>query len=99
MKIVIIILTCFLLVPFTLSAQNEPAPLWELSQVVVSEQLGIEFDAPQGWRTFKDEVHFVVYVVQNATDFRAISDRDSLTIPDNPIIVLRATPINAAYPP
>ncbi|MFN8373122.1 MAG: hypothetical protein U0694_09645 [Anaerolineae bacterium] len=90
MKNMLIILTCLLFTPFPAAAQNESLQEWTLSQVVSSEQLGVEFNAPEDWVVFKDEVHFAVYVAQNAADFRAIIDDDALTLPANPFISLNA---------
>jgi hypothetical protein len=91
MKKVIFILTYLFAVPSLLFAQDEPAPLWELSKIVTSEQLGIVFNAPEDWIAYESEPRFAVYVAQDYTDILSLTDTDLLTLPENPILSLTAS--------
>jgi hypothetical protein len=91
MKQVIFILTCLFIAPLMVRAQDEPIPLWELSRQVTAEQLGIVFSAPQDWSVYIDELHYAVYVAEDYTDFRTLTDNDHSTLPAHPIISLTAS--------
>src|SRR5690349_1755429 len=95
MKKVIFILTCLFIVPLMVRAQDEPTSLWELSHEVVAEQLGIAFDAPEDWRVYIDELHYAVYVAEDYSDFRTLTDRDPSTLPAHSIISLTASRMDA----
>jgi hypothetical protein len=91
-RAVLVVLLCLFLMPLSSFAQES---VWELSQVVVSEQLGVEFNAPADWTIYKNELYFVVYVAEDAADFPNISDADPLTLPQYAVLSLNASRLDA----
>jgi hypothetical protein len=90
-RAVLVVLLCLFLIPSSSFAQES---VWELSQVVVSEQLGVEFNAPADWTIYKNELYFVVYVAEDAADFPSISDTDPVTLPQHAVLSLNASRID-----
>ncbi len=87
-KILVVLLLCLLVLPAAVFAQE---PLWDLSQVVDVESLGIRFNAPDGWTVVETQVG--IALVENEADVEAVSDDDSDTNPEGYAIAVSGLPM------